>query len=87
MCEAFVEGSEIGDCVETLCSAIRCMSGISLDHEAQLVLLAAENVCRNFIEYLRTEGDSYEEYEEFPEEVFKHFTDGARKLTQEEFEN
>lgn len=85
ICEKFVEGSEIGDCVTAMCRAIRQLLGISADHEAELVLLACEHMCRNYVDYLRTNKDDYEEYRDFPVEVFKYFTGGANKLTEEEY--
>lgn len=82
MCEAFVEGSEIGDVVRSLTQSVRMLSGILGDHETQLVLLVVEKVCKDYVEWLRSEGDDFEEYDQFPIEVFKHFTGGADKLNE-----
>ena len=85
MCEAFVEGSEIGDVVTSLIRSVRMLSGISLDHEKELVLLVVEKICADYVDWLRSEGDDFEEYSQFPIEVFKHFTGGAGKLNEEEY--
>jgi hypothetical protein len=85
MCEAFVEGSEVGDAVTALTRCVRMLAGSFGFHETQHVLLVTEKICEDYVEYLRSGCDDFEEYDQFPIEVFKHFTGGAGKLSEEEY--
>jgi len=81
MCEYIgnFEGTELGDGISNLCHAVSNLGGIGCDHEAQIALLLAEKLCREYVEYLR-KGNAPDEYDEISIEVFKHFTGGANKI-------
>lgn len=83
MCEEFSEGSEIGDAVSALVSAASILYGISDYHNAQLALLAAENICENYIS-LVISGSDYEEYVAYSDKLFEHFM-GMKKCSKEEY--
>jgi hypothetical protein len=80
------EGTEIGDAIKHLAYAASILNGISNDYETHISLLMAENLCRQHIEWLRSGAPDYEFYNEMPDDVFSHFSGGAKKLTEEEWE-
>lgn len=80
MCEYIgdFEGTELGDGITSLCCASATLSGINCDHEADIALILAEKLCREFVQYLR-DGNDPDQYKAISDEVFKHFTGGAEK--------
>jgi hypothetical protein len=85
MCEAFVEGTEIEDTIRSLTQSVRMLGGIGWEHERDLVLLIAEKVCKDHVEWLISDCYDFEEYDRFPIDVFKHFSGGAFKMDEEQF--
>lgn len=88
MCKKFAitEGTEIGDIVSKLAEAAIMLWAFE-DYDCQIVLITAERMCNNYCkDFLMGRQCDWEEYESWDSEVYSHFTGGARKLTQEEFE-
>ncbi len=84
MCEAFEEGCELEDAVRSLIKGVRILRAWD-DFHSEVILLHIEQLCRDYCTHLRDRQVDWEEYNEFPEEVYKHFLGGARKLTQMEY--
>jgi hypothetical protein len=87
MCDKFAnfESTELGDAIGALTTASRVLYGISSDFEAEISLLLAENLCRRYVEHLRSRQCDWDEYNEFPEDLFSYFLGGAKKLTKEKY--
>lgn len=84
MCEDFQEGTEIEDAVQNLILAARTLHGINYKHDAELALLTAENVCRQFVDWLTEGCADWSIYSDFPDEVFEYFS-GQKKLSKTKF--
>jgi hypothetical protein len=88
MCEGVHEGSEIEDIIKNLARTARMLHAFE-DHFCEIVLVIAEKLCTDYIkDVLRARQCDWDEYvETCTDEVFAHFTGGARKLSQKEFEH
>jgi len=86
MCNGVHEGSEIEDIIKNLTKTARMLHAFE-DHYCQIVLVIAEKLCTEYVkDVLWTRQCDWEEYcEGCSDEVYAHFTGGAKKLTQEEF--
>lgn len=73
MCHKFNEGTELQDGVCSLLSAAGVLYGINDVHHAELALMNAEDIIRNYILYIQTES-SVEEYQKFPDDLYQYFT-------------
>ncbi len=86
MCRSVHEGSELEDIIQQLCYAANGLHAFE-DHLSEIVLLIAEKLCTEFVkqEYLYRQAE-WEEYDQLDPVVYAHFTGGAQKLSQEEYE-
>lgn len=84
MCHDFCEGTEIGDAVEALLHAIDRLQSIGNTERADVVLVLAEGVCRDYVTWLQNECSDYDDYQRFPDKVFEHFS-GEKKLSKKKF--
>lgn len=87
LCNRVNEGCELEDAIKQITCAASILSDFSYyEHEA--LLLIAENLCRGYVKNnLWARDCTWDDYNECPEDVYKYFTGGARKLTKKEFNN
>lgn len=88
MCDGVHEGTEIEDIVKNLTRTARMLHAFE-DHDCQILLVIAERLCQEYVrETLLARQCDWEEYEEAcNDEVYTYFSGGAKKFTEEEFEN
>lgn len=84
MCSDFVEGTEIGDAVEALVTAVERLKSINAYERAEIVLSIAAGICKEHVEWLQTGCGDYEEYKRFPDHVFEYFA-GEKKVSKKKF--
>jgi hypothetical protein len=68
------ECTEMSDAIERLAGAARTLIGLGDYPNAQLALIAGENVARDYFDYLEGYCDCWEEYSAIPEELFNYFS-------------
>jgi len=87
MCNSVHEGCELEDIIHNLTKAAKALHAFE-DHYCQIVLIIAEKLCTEYIrDTIQMRQCDWEEYSEScSDEVFSHFTGGAKKFTQEAFE-
>jgi len=81
----FNEGTEIEDAVKCLLDAADILNGLSADHELALVMLTAEKLMRDYLDFARTRGVDWDEYKEIDPELYTYMLGGAQKLNEEDF--
>lgn len=83
------EGTEIADGILSAVDTAQMFRKVNHQHAASLVLLAAEQVCKDFVaefEYNCSRSGNYDEYVRMPTNIYRHFMDGKQPMTAEEFE-
>jgi hypothetical protein len=87
MCNGVNEGTEIENIVKNLTRTARMLYAFE-NHYCQIVLVIAEKLCTDYIKdcILSRQCDWDEYNESCSDEVFAHFSGGAKKLTKEEFD-
>lgn len=83
--QKFNEESELGDAVGAILSGASILGGLGDENNAQLALVIVENLIKEYIEWAKKEGD-YWMYEEINDDIYRHFTNGANKMTESELE-
>jgi len=77
---ADIEGTEFADAIEGLCHAVERLNSYGADFETKLVLLTAENLCREFCEMAANEEDDDESLLgrgiRIPAELLRYFGEG-----------
>lgn len=84
MCSDFVEGTEIGDVVEALVTAVERLRSVNAHERAEIVLTIAAGICIEYVEWLKTECGDYNEYKRFPDHVYEYFA-GEKKISKKKF--
>ncbi len=88
MCNGVHEGTEIEDIIKNLTRTARMLHAFE-DYDCQILLVIAERMCADYIrnEILSRQCDWDEYVESCSDEVFTHFTGGATKMTEDQFES
>lgn len=80
------EGCEVGDVIICLSDAVWTLRGLGADHEAKLVMLACDKLCRDYCEMGRNRELDWDYYELIPEDAYSYYLGGAKKVTEEQYE-
>ncbi len=87
MCNGVHEGTEIEDIIKNLTRTARMLHAFE-DYDCQILLVIAERMCSEYIrEEILCRHCDWDTYVECcSDEVFAHFTGGAKKVTKEQFD-
>lgn len=73
-CERCYEGSEVGEIIQALCSASNNLWGLGDETNAQITLVIAEQLCKEYLESLLEGYPDYDSWDDLPADVIKRFS-------------